>query len=193
MTILDQSKSKIRLKIITATVLLSVILIYVGTKPSTGTTLVFSRGNISVFFLITFITLLTKLVKFFKRRRQSDQQHTLYCAAGLSVLTILSLILIWHLEVLERDAISRLRNKAEEIQKQCAINGICPENIDGWYIFPGRPGLRRYEPIVDGTRYVFEYNNYHKASFTMFINYGPDMGYYLTGGINTPVTTGRRR
>ncbi len=145
---------------------------------SSGTSLVFLAGIFIIPVLVSFISIIVKLI-FFKKRKY-------YLIRPL--LTIATFILI--LIIANRTykiALAQTIDEARIIHQQCNHNLICPENPVGWQNRGSRIGK---SDLGFWLKYSASYY-YSKESFNIRVYQGPDLGDIIKGGVNLPFKVDR--
>jgi hypothetical protein len=138
-----------------------------------GASLVFIAGIFVLPVLVSFISIIVKLI-FFKKRKYYLVRPILTIAMFIQIIIIAN----WAYDVAREQAIE----EAKIIQQQCNENLVCPNNPDGWIVDDSR--LRKND-LGHWLKYTATYY-YKPDSFNIRVYKGPDLGDNITGGVHIP-------
>lgn len=143
-----------------------------------GTALVFLAGLFIIPVLISFLSIIFKLINLKKRKYYLLRP----------ILTIVSFILMimianWTYYTARDQAIA----EANTILELCNTHMLCPQQPPGW-----QTDGRWIQKNDLGTWFSYSASYYYKPeSFEIRLYQGPDLGDIITGGINTPLEVNR--
>ncbi|OUR65816.1 hypothetical protein A9Q79_02170 [Methylophaga sp. 42_25_T18] len=138
-----------------------------------GPALMFLAGFYFFPALFSFISIIAKLANF-KHRKWFLLRPTLV----ILVLVALIFIAQWSYQAALKNAIS----EAKTIESECRKILICPTHPEGWQA----NGARLNKQVVGGwLKYPLSYH-YNATRFSIRIYQGPDLGAYISGGVDTP-------
>ena len=127
--------------------------------------------------IISIMTLITRLVN----NRKKEFNIALYVRSVMAIIAGVIVILV--LGDNDKKAREYLWQVAGEIQNQCAMNLECPEFPAGW-TNKSRPTYG-YSPTTPEYANVMYYQSAGKReTFDIFIHYGPDMDFWVRGGVD---------
>lgn len=148
-------------------------LLILGTlfMAGSGTALVFLVGIFVIPALVSFISIILKLLAF-RNRKYYLPRPVLTVTFFFSVLAIAQ----WSYKV----ALEQATVAAEQIHRQCNTSGQCPEEPEGWSVNGSR--ITRNDFGL-WHKYLASYS-YSPERFDIHVYQGPDLGDDITGGID---------
>ncbi len=138
-----------------------------------GTSLVFLTGIFVLPVLISFLSILFKLLNFKKRK-----YFLIRPLLTISFFILILGIAHWSYSI----ALKQVINEATRIHQYCNENLSCPLNPVGWEVDEDR--IKKND-LGFWLKYSASYY-YDKESFDIRVYQGPDMGDTISGGINIP-------
>jgi len=138
---------------------------------TSGTSLVFLVGFMALPVLVSFISIVVKLI-FYKKRKYYLVRPSL----TITIFIVILVIANWTYRVALEQSVSTART----IHRQCNENAICPENPAGWQVDGSR--ISRND-LGFWLKYTASYY-YDEQSFEIHLYRGPDLGDNITGGVN---------
>ena len=142
---------------------------------TSGTSLVFITGFLVLPVVVSFISIIAKLI-FFRKRKY----YLIRPILTIAVFILIFIIANWTYKI----ALDQTINEARIIHQQCNENLACPEYPVGWQIDGSR--IRKND-LGFWLKYSASYN-YNKGSFNIRVYQGPDLGDNIAGGVNLPFT-----
>ena len=138
-----------------------------------GIALVFLAGFFVLPVLISFFSIIIKLI-FFKKRKY----HLIRPILTIAMFVLIITIAFWSYDI----ALDQAILEAEKIQNLCNENLACPGNPSGWIV----EGYRISKSNL-GVWFKFTASYaYNTESFNIRVYQGPDLGHNIVGGVGRP-------
>ena len=159
-----------------AQVLPPFLLFYLIYKPSV------TSGPYSqmICYFVILVAGITLAVNGFKNRKKKFDVWQ-YAPSVLTILIGVSvLVILYRVQDQARDYLWKV---ARDVQKQCAMNKICPESPPGW----SDHSRMMYGYSPDSPPYkqkMYYQSNEKRQTFAVYIHYGPDFDYWIHGGVD---------
>jgi len=138
---------------------------------SNGTSLVFLVGLLLLPVLVSFVSIIVRLISFKKKK-----YFLVRPVLTISTFILVVVIANWTYQV----ALDQTVSEAEAVHRLCNENSSCPEKPVGWRI---NDSWVSRNDLGFWLKYTASYHS-DNDSFTIRLYRGPDVGEIVTGGVN---------